>query len=111
MQVWGQLLNAVSVIGKVPSFRFDLVDVGREVIAANFSATLNAFKQAFTDRDIDDVVTLGGQLLMILEDYDLLLSSDTNFMLGRWLEWSKGWSNTTTGKANLEFNARNIVTL
>eukprot|EP00041_Stephanoeca_diplocostata_P038457 m.1517851 g.1517851 ORF g.1517851 m.1517851 type:complete len:1260 (-) comp25219_c0_seq4:160-3939(-) len=110
-QVWGQLLDAADTVGTVPSFRFDLVDVGREVIAANFSTTLSAFKQAFSDRDIDAVVALGGQLLMILEDYDLLLSSDTNFMLGRWLEWSKSWSNTTAGKANLEFNARNIITL
>jgi hypothetical protein len=31
----------------VPSYRFDLVDVGREVIAANFSATANSFMAAF----------------------------------------------------------------
>jgi hypothetical protein len=55
-------------------------------------------------------VALGNQLLAVMDDYDLLLSSDTNFMLGRWLEWAKDWSEIPANKAQLEFNARNILT-
>ena len=41
-QAWKLLLAAADTHGSVPSFRFDVVDVGREVIAANFSATFSA---------------------------------------------------------------------
>ena len=45
------LLQASDTLGKIPSFHFDLVDIGREVIAANFSATFSAYSIAFTKGD------------------------------------------------------------
>ena len=46
---------------------------------------------------------IGEELLATIDDYDLLLSSDTNFMLGRWLEWAKDWSEVPANKAQLEY--------
>ena len=39
VQVWQSLASASGDLGAVPSYRFDLIDVAREVISANFSAT------------------------------------------------------------------------
>eukprot|EP01051_Picozoa_sp_SAG22_P002286 SAG22_NODE_101_length_20519_cov_15.588002_2_plen_213_part_00 len=40
-QVWGLLLQAADSLGGVASYHYDLVDVGRQVIAANFSAAFS----------------------------------------------------------------------
>jgi hypothetical protein len=49
----------------------------------------------------------------ILDDYDALLSTDTNFMLGRWQAWARSWADTNADEIrnNLEYNARNQLTL
>jgi|EP01044_Picomonas_judraskeda_P019536 hypothetical protein len=49
----------------------------------------------------------------MLDDYDALLSTDTNFMLGRWQAWARSWADPGADavKDNLEYNARNQLTL
>ena len=44
-EAWGLLLGAAEAVGAA-AYRFDLVDVGREVLALNFSATLAQYEQA-----------------------------------------------------------------
>eukprot|EP00040_Diaphanoeca_grandis_P013834 m.69908 g.69908 ORF g.69908 m.69908 type:complete len:890 (+) comp24154_c0_seq1:29-2698(+) len=111
-QTWQELLSINDdKLNVVPSFRFDLVDVGREVISSYFSQVQGEFDAAYTARNVTATTMYGQQLLTIIDDYDLLLSTDTNFMLGRWLEWSKNWSAVPANRENLEMNARNIITL
>jgi alpha-N-acetylglucosaminidase len=50
-------------------------------------------------------------LLEMLDDYDNLLSSDANFMLGTWITWSRSWSDEKVEQDFFEFNARNQITL
>jgi hypothetical protein len=60
------------------------VDVGREVISAAFSAKVPELQAAVTANSSAAVVKkIGDALLAIIDDYDALLSTDTNFMLGR----------------------------
>jgi len=110
-QAWALLLQASDTLGKIPSFHFDLVDIGREVIAANFSATFSAYSIAFTKGDAKGCAGLEAELMSTIDDYDKLLSTDTNFMLGRWLKWARSWGDDADAKANLEYNARNQLTL
>lgn len=63
------------------SFRFDLVDVARCVIAANFSAVFGTYKDAFAEDNRDETKTLSETLLSIIDDYDSLLSSNEHFMV------------------------------
>lgn len=110
-QAWRLLMAAAPTLGSVGSYRFDLVDVGRQVIAANFSSSLAAYQIAFAKGDRVAIVQLSQTMLAMLDDYDALLSSDVNFMLGRWQAWSRGWSTDPTEQAKLEFNGRNQLTL
>jgi len=110
-EVWSLLLKAKDQLAFVESYHFDLVDVAREVIAANFSATLAEFQKQFLNNNTDQVVKLGDMMLHIIDDYDMLLSCDTNFMLGRWQKWSRSWAQTEAEANWLEFNGRNQLTL
>ena len=112
-ETWRMLATASEELGQVPSFRFDLVDVAREVIASKFAATWAQYIPAYHRNDTVAAAAVAKEALAIIDDYDLLLSSDVNFMLGRWLAWadSDDWGQSPSSKAQLAFNARNILTL
>lgn len=86
-QVWSLLLQASDSLGHVASYHYDLVDVGRQVIAANFSGTFAAYTAAFKSQNADTCKILAARCLEIIDDYDSYLNTDTNFMLGRWIAW------------------------
>ena len=47
----------------------------------------------------------------ILHDLDTLLGTDVNFLLGQWQQDALAYGTTPEEVANLEFNARNQLTL
>eukprot|EP00666_Eupelagonemidae_sp_cell4sb_P007886 gene7886-780_t len=51
-------------------------------------------RAAFKKGDRAATAAAGAELLAIIDDYDRLLSSDANFMLGRWTAWARGWGAT-----------------
>lgn len=110
-EVWQQLMTAAPNLGSIPSYRFDLVDVGREVLAAKFSVEKQTFINAYQNKSTTALSASTARLMDILNDYDLLLSSDTNFMLGRWTSWAEDWGADPAAKSLLKFNAINILTL
>jgi hypothetical protein len=110
---WTALMDSIPDLGDVELFRFDLVDVARAVIANTFSIQFNKYNDAFTNKDITQVNVLSKNLLTIIDDYELLLSSNEHFMVGRWIHWARNSipNATTTLQNHLEFNARNQITL
>ena len=111
---WTNLLEAKTQLGSSGAYRFDLIDVARCVIASNFSATLNAYEAAFGAGNRTTTTSLATTLLGIMDDYDMLLSTDVNFMLGRWIAWARnatGPSASVAAQDLYEFNARNQITL
>ena len=112
-QAWALLIKASETLGTVASYKFDLIDLGRQVIGNHFAATYSDYRAAFMKQDKAACASLSQQLLNILDDYDALLSTDTNFMLGRWQSWARSWADAGADgiKNNLEYNARNQLTL
>mmetsp|Transcript_36823 Transcript_36823/g.96463 ORF Transcript_36823/g.96463 Transcript_36823/m.96463 type:complete len:379 (+) Transcript_36823:1-1137(+) len=109
--VWQSLLVAAPQLGNVESYHFDLVDVGREVIAGKFAEEKATLIAAYMNGSATAVAASTTRLLAIVDDYDLLLSADSNFMLGRWVSWAEEWSDIPSNKEQLRFNAINILTL
>ena len=83
LEAWSLLLAAADKLGSVASFRFDLIDVGRQAMSAHFGATFNLYRAAFLKNDTKTCTALEATCMTIIDDYDALLSTDTNFMLGR----------------------------
>lgn len=50
-------------------------------------------------------------LLELLNDMETLLASDSHFLLGKWIAAAKSWATDISESFNLEFNARNQITL
>ena len=69
------------------------------------------FQAACKGTDAAAEKAVGATLLGTIRDFDAILSTDPNFMLGPWISWARGWSNVTEEQDWLEFNARNQITL
>ena len=82
-----------------------------QALESNFSTAATAFKTAALAGDASNATAHEAALLTLLEDYDSLLSSDTNWMLGTWIAWARSWSDDKTEQDFFEFNARNQITL
>eukprot|EP01051_Picozoa_sp_SAG22_P010023 SAG22_NODE_877_length_6715_cov_28.285369_4_plen_367_part_00 len=110
-KAWRLLLGEKAKLSSVPQYRYDLIDLGRQSLEVNFSAAATHFKAAAAAKALANATKQAAGLLEMLDDYDELLSSDTNFMLGPWVGWAKSWSAAPREQAWLEFNARNQITL
>ena len=110
---WTLLMHSIPDLSNVASFRFDLVDVARCVVAGKFSDILTKYQDAFATRNRSLTKQYSTELLIILDDYDSLLSSNKHFMVGRWIQWAReSVPNASIQLQNhLEFNARNQITL
>jgi len=107
----GFLLSAAPTLENSSSYRFDLVDLCREALSDLFDQKLVVFQNAFKAGNKAAVASAGKELLGLIDDYDRVLSTDTNFMLGQWIAWARTWGASDAEKDWLEFNARNQITL
>jgi hypothetical protein len=108
---WGLLVAASDTLAGAASFRFDLVDVGRYVIGGKFLTLWQQYSAAFAQRNVTACTVLQMRCMEMIDDYDSLLSTDANFQLGRWQNWSRSWGGDRAATDNLEYNARNQLTL
>eukprot|EP00794_Sanderia_malayensis_P003266 gene3266-3747_t len=108
---WQKLLSAADLIGQSETFRYDLVDVGRQVLEDLSYSIYLQLKNAYENKNKEDVKEKGNKLIGLLEDLDKLMSSDKHYLLGAWLENAKRMGQTPGEKLLYEFNARNQITL
>ena len=110
-RAWRLLLEAAPALDRAESFRFDVIDLGRQVLAANFSEANGRFEAAREAGDATAIAVLAKTLLRMIDDYDRLLSSSKYFLLGPWIADARSWAADERAKDALEFNARNQLTL
>jgi len=126
-KAWVQLLDVALEVDpsrtKEP-FRYDVVNLGREVIAQAIAPVSIEFSQALAQPTINAMaVTVAGAAYMeLLLDLDRLVATDQAFLLGSWIEMARrsGAENATDCGGNswgikdcadfYEWNARTQVT-
>ena len=111
VNAWALLLREKTKLAKVPAYRYDLIDFARQALEENCSVAISSFKNAALAKDLPNATAAAKFYLEMIDDYDALLNTDTNFMLGPWIAWARSWSNDTKQQDWLEFNARNQITL
>ena len=104
----------------VGPLQYDVVDFGRQVLV-NFFVDLHAMYDSTYNQYAHNKVNTSVQLnairsamLQLFDDLDMLLASNTNFLLGHWITDARASvPNTSPSSAvdNAEFNARNQVTM
>jgi hypothetical protein len=77
-------------------FFYDVVDIGRQVLSDEFFAQSMNLAAQIQNKDKNAVQKISTRMLQLMDDLDLLLSTDKNWMLGPWLERAK-----KKGKGNM----------
>ena len=99
---WNYLIDAVKAndkLANVEPFRYDIVNVGREVVAQLAGRFGKNFTSALAEIPLDRsmVEKTSESYVKILEDIDTLVACDEAFLLGPWLRKAKAWSQNSDG--------------
>ena len=120
---WEVLVNSAieGVLNlSVGSLQYDLVDIGRQVLVnlfvdlhAMYTATYNVYDQSKVNTSVQ-LDSIRNSMLQLFDNLDMLLASNTNFLLGHWIADARASVPSTSPPEavdNAEFNARNQITM
>ncbi len=115
-QAWRHLLLAAEELAASGSplpdtLRFDLVNVGRQVLVTHAETLRQKAAEAYRAKDRKAFEAASKRFLDLLADVDDLLATREELLLGRWLEDAKRWGEDDEVRAKFEWNARRVLTL
>ncbi|XP_024031957.1 alpha-N-acetylglucosaminidase [Morus notabilis] len=98
-------------LSKSNSYRYDLVDLTRQVLAKYANQLFLEIIEAYQSNDVKGVTRRSQKFLELVEDIDTLLACHDGFLLGPWLESAKKLAQNEEEKKQFEWNARTQVTM
>lgn len=108
---WDELIKASDACKQADGFRFDLVDLTRQILA-NYALPLQQkWVKAFQQKNQFEMKKVSGEFLDLIDDMDDLLATRKDFLLGRWIADARRCGNTEAEKALYEMNAKDLITL
>lgn len=111
-KAWKLIVEAAPSLMSKETFRYDLVDVTRQVLQDLTTSFYQDIADAFWNQKLPELLTAGGVLVYdLLPELNRLLSSNRNFLLGTWLEQARFLGIDEKEAQLYEMNARNQVTL
>jgi alpha-N-acetylglucosaminidase len=111
LPAWQALINASADLQQSDGFRFDLVDVTRQVLA-NYALPLQRkWVLAYQQKDMPGFKKYSAEFIELIEDMDRLLATRKDFLLGPWVADARSWGKTEGEKALYEMNAKDLITL
>ncbi len=110
-RAWEALLKASPNLGTADTYRFDLVNLARQVLS-NHAATLHRnVVDAYKAKDLQAFKKASRRFLKLIRDLDRLTGTREEFLLGRCLEDARRWGMTGAERDRFEWNARRVLTL
>ena len=105
-----ELLQVAPGLRQTSGYRYDLVDVTRQVLVNDARRQLPLIKAAYDahDRSVFDQRVDQWMHSMALEDQ--LLSTNEYFLLGRWLSYVPAWAQNPSDLEKIEYDAHSILT-
>jgi alpha-N-acetylglucosaminidase len=108
---WDLFVKSADIYKNSDGFRYDLVDLTRQVLA-NYARPLQVkWTKAYQDKDMAAFKKYSSVYLELITDMDRLLATRGDFLLGKWLMDARSCGTTDTEKALYERNARDLITL
>jgi alpha-N-acetylglucosaminidase len=105
------LLAAAPTLGGSDAYRYDVVNLTRQVLGQLGLPLVNKVEDAYKKKDRDALRGAESQVEGLLGDLDTLVGTRPEFLLGTWLADAKRWGSTVAERRLYEWNARNIITL
>lgn len=94
-----------------PGFRHDLVSLASQVLDDEARRVLPALVKAVDHGDLDAFDQLSALFLRIIDAQDAVLSTDGEFLLGRWVEAARRWGGSAQECTQLVEYAKRLLTV
>lgn len=111
LPAWDLFIQAIPECGTSDGFRYDIVDVTRQVLANYALPVQQQIALAYKNNDRDKFEQSCTEFLALIDDLDRLLATRKDFLLGPWIADARSWGQTPEEKALYEQNARDLITL
>ncbi|MEN8157191.1 MAG: alpha-N-acetylglucosaminidase [Bacteroidota bacterium] len=92
------------------AYRYDVVNLGSQVLVNHFPVLLDRFTEAYEQKDLTALKVTGEQMKSLFADVDQLLSSHQSFLLGHWIADARSFGKDVEEADFYERNARIILT-
>ncbi|RZQ64621.1 alpha-N-acetylglucosaminidase TIM-barrel domain-containing protein [Amycolatopsis suaedae] len=93
------------------AYRYDLVDVARQVLSNRSRILLPRLEQAYQRGDRAGFAELSAAWLRWLDLLERVTSSQRDFLLGPWLEQARRWGRDSRERALLEYDVRSLLSV
>ncbi|HZI32135.1 MAG TPA: alpha-N-acetylglucosaminidase, partial [Candidatus Binatia bacterium] len=111
VEAWKLLLDAAPQAKASDGYRYDLCDVGRQVLANLGTRYDHQIIAACHAKDTNAVRLLSNKMLGLIRDMDRLVGTRKEFLLGTWLSDARSWGATPAEKDLCERDARELLTV
>jgi alpha-N-acetylglucosaminidase len=111
LPAWDLFIEAAGKGIQTDGFRYDLVDITRQVLANYAGPLQKKWVAAYNDKDTAAFNKYSKAFIQLISDMDVLLATRKDFMLGPWLSTARSNGTTPAEKALYEQNARDLITL
>lgn len=108
---WDDLVDQADYYRNSTLFKYDLVDLSKEVLRFRFDEKYLELRDAFRAQDLYSFSQKGAELIDILVDMERLLATDDHFLLSTWLRGAKSQGTNQAERDLYEWNARTQITL
>lgn len=105
------LLRASKELGGSDAYRYDVVNLARQLLGARGLPAVQAVEAAYLRKDRAALDAAEARVTGLIADLDTLVGTRREFLLGPWLESARAWGTTRAERDLYEWNARNIITL
>jgi alpha-N-acetylglucosaminidase len=110
-EAWELLLQDASLLSGSDGYRFDVMDVGRQVLANYAFKLARQWSAHFKRGDADAFETTVAAFLGVLDDVDALLMSREEYNLGKWMHDAESKATTDEERSFYRHNALSLLTL
>ena len=110
VKAWEKMLEVRAQLSQVDTYRYDLVDTTRQVLANLAQRIHTRMVSAFEAGNSQEFDLWSGRFLELIDDQERLLGTRAEFMLGRWIAGARALGHTQAEKYLYEFNARTLIT-
>lgn len=105
------LLDESARFGNSKPYRFDIIDIQRQIMSNLGQEIHKKAAQAFRDKDREGFMLHSNRFLELLHDTDRLLRTREEFNFDKWLTDARSWGTTGQEKDLLEKDASSLVTI
>ena len=105
------LLDEAGKLGASKPYRFDLVDLQRQILTNLGQAIHKRAADAFKKKDRKGFLLHSNRFLELMQDTDVLLRTREEFNFDKWLTDARRWGTTEEEKNLFEKDATSLVTI